>query len=330
MRNHRVTDKSNLPLVSIGLPTYNGAATLTRALDALVSQDYPNVELIIADDASSDETPDICRRYAAAHPHIRFTSNPKNLGSYENVVQVLRMARGPYFVWASQDDYWAPQFLSKLVGRLEREPDAVAAMSATKFFWDDGTDDKIVRFQGADNPEAQTPLKLAVSLITKRSKAGNIIKTNTYGHGVVRTKAFRSAVNAFPGIFTNERQIICQWALAGRLLYVDEVLFEKQQNRVPLRERHPNDPLVHVKAESFYAIRYAYRRCVAIICCSIIPFRRKLLAPVIAFHYLKKRLIAALYTGGQRLLPTLLFRLIENSWRTLKHHRSGASNGSEA
>ena len=99
------------PLVTVCLPTYNGAAPVRRALDALLAQDYPNIELLIADDASTDDTPHICAEYAARHPHLRFRRNARNLGSWGNFAQLLREARGEYLLWASQDDWWDPRFV---------------------------------------------------------------------------------------------------------------------------------------------------------------------------------------------------------------------------
>lgn len=58
-----------MPLVSVGMPVYNGAKTLRRAMDSILGQDYSNFEFIISDNASTDETPEICREYAACEKY---------------------------------------------------------------------------------------------------------------------------------------------------------------------------------------------------------------------------------------------------------------------
>jgi glycosyltransferase involved in cell wall biosynthesis len=70
--------EGGLPLVSIGVPAYNGAQHLAEALESARSQDYPNLEIIIVDDASTDKTEAICRRFAAIDPRIRYIRSPRN------------------------------------------------------------------------------------------------------------------------------------------------------------------------------------------------------------------------------------------------------------
>ena len=115
------------PKVSVCLMTYNGAATVERALTTLLAQTCRDYELIISDDHSTDDTLAICRRLANGHAQVRFIRPERNLGAYGNMRFALSQARGKYFVWACQDDYWEPQFLEKLVAALEELPTAVGA-----------------------------------------------------------------------------------------------------------------------------------------------------------------------------------------------------------
>ena len=120
------------PLVSIGMPVYNGERYIRQALDSLLAQDYENFELIISDNASMDDTWEICREYAAKDSRIKVYSNERNLGAMTNFRIVLNIARGPYFMWAAADDLWKPVFISELVGLLETTPSAVLAMCRVK------------------------------------------------------------------------------------------------------------------------------------------------------------------------------------------------------
>lgn len=117
------------PLVSIGLPVYNGANYIDVALDALRNQTYQNMEIIISDNASEDETETICRAAAAEDDRIRYIRQPENLGASPNHNEVLKHGRGKYFVWAAHDDLHDPKFVEVLVGMMEENPDAMSAFS---------------------------------------------------------------------------------------------------------------------------------------------------------------------------------------------------------
>jgi glycosyltransferase involved in cell wall biosynthesis len=119
--------KSHQPYVSIGLPVFNGGKTLRKALDCLLAQDYTDFELIISDNASSDNTQEICIEYASYDTRVRYIRQPQNLGSPENFNFVLQAAHGKYFMWAATDDEWSNDFVRSLLERLDNEPEAVGA-----------------------------------------------------------------------------------------------------------------------------------------------------------------------------------------------------------
>ena len=70
----------NSPLVSIGMPVFNGEKSLARALDALLEQDYSNIEVIVSDNGSSDRTPEICQEFLKKDSRVKYYHSPKNLG----------------------------------------------------------------------------------------------------------------------------------------------------------------------------------------------------------------------------------------------------------
>ncbi|MEE3715450.1 FkbM family methyltransferase [Tumidithrix elongata RA019] len=118
-----------LPLVSIGLPVYNGEKFVRQSLDSLVTQSYPCFELIISDNASTDLTQEICLEYAAKYPQIKYFRNLNNLGATYNFNHVLELSTGEYFMWASCDDLWEPSYVSTMVDLLHTTPKAVLAFS---------------------------------------------------------------------------------------------------------------------------------------------------------------------------------------------------------
>ena len=102
---------TSLPLVSIGMPVYNGERFIRQALDSLLAQDCEDFELIISDNASTDGTWEICQQCAATDSRIRLYQNEENRGPVFNFHRVLELSSGEYFMWASHDDYWDPHYL---------------------------------------------------------------------------------------------------------------------------------------------------------------------------------------------------------------------------
>jgi glycosyltransferase involved in cell wall biosynthesis len=115
----------NTPLISIGLPTYNGETFLRQALDSLLAQEYKNFEIIISDNASTDGAAAICREYAGKDARIKFFANDENRGAAYNFLKVLALASGKYFMWASDHDLWRPTLLAKALAVLENDPGVV-------------------------------------------------------------------------------------------------------------------------------------------------------------------------------------------------------------
>jgi len=100
--------KSKFPLVSIGMPVYNGEKYIRQALDSLLGQTYKNFELIISDNASTDETKNICEEYAKRDKRIKYIRQKENMGGANNLRFVLEQATGEYFMWAAHDDRREP------------------------------------------------------------------------------------------------------------------------------------------------------------------------------------------------------------------------------
>ena len=114
--------------ISIGLPIYNGGEAVRRALDGLIAQSHSHFELIISDNASTDdETRAITEEYARHDSRIRLTRQPVNLGAVQNFIWVLQQARGDYFMWAAHDDFWSQNFIEVLANRLDASPQAILA-----------------------------------------------------------------------------------------------------------------------------------------------------------------------------------------------------------
>ena len=119
------------PKVVIGLPVHNSERFLPETLASIAAQDYPNLEMVISDDASSDGTGDICRDFARRDARCRVERHPQRLGWIANYNSLLRYATGDYFLWVPHDDVYDPAYVGTLVALLEARRDAVLAYSTT-------------------------------------------------------------------------------------------------------------------------------------------------------------------------------------------------------
>lgn len=111
------------PVVTIGLPVYNGERFLGEAMESLLAQDFTDFELLVADNGSSDRTEEIARSYLATDDRVRYHRSPVNRGAAWNYNRVFQLSRGRYFKWAAHDDVYAPGFLSACVRVLDERPE---------------------------------------------------------------------------------------------------------------------------------------------------------------------------------------------------------------
>jgi glycosyltransferase involved in cell wall biosynthesis len=107
------------PLLSIGVPTYNGAKRIHKAMHSIWNSGYPNLEVIICDNCSTDNTQQICEQEAREHPEVRYYRHKENLGILRNFEFALAQATGQYFMWVADDDIIEPGVLTKYVDFLE-------------------------------------------------------------------------------------------------------------------------------------------------------------------------------------------------------------------
>jgi glycosyltransferase involved in cell wall biosynthesis len=121
------------------MPAFNRAATLERAIESVLAQTFTDFELLVSDNASSDHTEAICRRYAAGDGRIRYTRHPATIRAVDNFRFVLEAARAPYFMWLPADDYVLPRLLELAVAALDARPDVVCAVPRAEFLAADGT-----------------------------------------------------------------------------------------------------------------------------------------------------------------------------------------------
>ena len=125
------------PLVSVGVPVFNGEESVLDCLNALRNQSYQNIEIIVGDNASTDGTEGICRRFADSDNRCTYYRLDRNRGVSGSFNFVCRQATGQLFLWAAADDLLDPTFIEQGVRFLEDNPDVVLVCPLTRVWLGD-------------------------------------------------------------------------------------------------------------------------------------------------------------------------------------------------
>jgi glycosyltransferase involved in cell wall biosynthesis len=122
------------PLVSIGIPTYNRAFSLRRAIESVLAQNYSNLELVISDDASDDATATLCEEFRKRDDRVRYIRQQTNQGITTNFVEVFKRSRGEFFMWLADDDWLDSSYVSQCLQVLIEQPDCAIVCGKAKYF----------------------------------------------------------------------------------------------------------------------------------------------------------------------------------------------------
>lgn len=125
----------DLPLVTVIITTYNYAHTVGVAIDSALAQDYPNLEVLVVDNCSTDATPQLVERYRA-DPRFRYVRNESNIGMVPNHNKGLREARGAYVLFLSADDFLMPHHIAQS-HRFLRDHPGIDVLYASTYFADE-------------------------------------------------------------------------------------------------------------------------------------------------------------------------------------------------
>ena len=209
------------PRLSIGLPVYNGERYLTETLDSLLGQSYENFELIISDNASTDGTAGICRRYTKQDSRIRYICQPHNIGAAPNHNFLVGQARGELFKWADHDDICARGLLACCVDALDEYPNVVLAHSWTALIDSSGLMTEAIK-GSLDTASLRAPDRFRSMLF---AKAGD------EGCGVIRTMVLHRTP-LLDSYHHADRTIMAELVLHGPFYQVPDWLY--------LRRDHPD------------------------------------------------------------------------------------------
>jgi glycosyltransferase involved in cell wall biosynthesis len=268
------------PLVSLGLPVYNGEKYLRRAIDSLLAQDYENLELIISDNASTDRTVEICQEYQLKDRRVHYYRNEKNMGGAWNFNRVLELARGEFFMWTADDDIWKPEFISSLFTELQNHPEAGVAMCATDVIGEDEQLIRTIRFNGRNNPNQFGSYRMLMGLTAWGRK---FRKYNLFILGLYRKTLLQHAYRWYMRVAKGDtdRFLMCLVALATHFRYVDRILYVRTAYSLSPAQRYPEEKFSPMKTCSFDYFNLIYRYGQMLRRCDLIPAPRKLYIPLV-------------------------------------------------
>ena len=114
-----MTNSDGSELISVVLPVYNGERTVEASVTSVLDQTYKNIELIVTDDASSDNTAEILRRLAGQDSRIKIITNSVNSGRLRSRIKSAEIAKGEWIAFIDADDLWKPEKLEKQLALRE-------------------------------------------------------------------------------------------------------------------------------------------------------------------------------------------------------------------
>lgn len=187
------------PLVTIGIPTYKRPELLKRALACVAGQDYPNLEVLVADNCTPGHlVQDVVDTFKSKIEKLKFIKRQENIGAIKNFISLIDIANGQYFMWLADDDEISSNYVSELVSLLEQNPDASSATGHWVLMLDEE--------KGKLMPTSSFPQKSAfvraLRFVWKSDDA--------FFYGLHRTAAIRKA--SFPGYWWPNKDVLLNWA----------------------------------------------------------------------------------------------------------------------
>lgn len=213
-----MTHASSTPRVSLGLPVCNGEPYIAEAIESALAQTFTDFELIIADNASTDRTLEICEAYARKDSRIRIHRHATNLGAAPNFNVVFELSRGEYFKWMAHDDLIMPDYLAKCVEVLDRDPKIVLCHSLVQVI--DGAGATLGVYDSEIH--GREPAQIFSKIVLRAHWCTDIF-------GVIRASALRRT-RLFGNFHGADEIVLAELAMLGGFAKIDEPLFANREH----------------------------------------------------------------------------------------------------
>lgn len=200
----------NMPLVTVGIPTYNRPLGLEKTLQCILKQTYIQLEIIVSDNCSTDNNVlPILQKYAAQDSRIKYFIQEKNLSLVPNFQFLIDNATGEYFMWAADDDQWDLNFIEVCVQAMEANNDVALCM----------TD---INIEGEDGIAAVGNLNRSFMQQNLFARSFNFVKSNMENKyflcGLYRTSLIKNV--PFHNSWGGEHLFLFETITKGKFLYI--------------------------------------------------------------------------------------------------------------
>lgn len=186
------------PRVTVGVPTYNRAASLPRTLDSVLGQSHGDLELLIADNASTDGTAEVCARYAERDARVRVIRQEANVGLTANFNTLFGRAAGELVMVLADDDWLEPDYIEHCVAALDADSTLVIASGGA-------------RYHGAGEPFAGVEIDLLDARREQRVRHYfRHVRDNVTIYGLMRRSALAASLPM-------QNRLAGDWLLCARM-----------------------------------------------------------------------------------------------------------------
>lgn len=209
---------SSEPTLTIGLPVFNGARYLQETLESVLSQSFTDFEVVISDNASTDDTEAIGRAAAARDLRVTYRRNAENVGLSGNLNLLVPLARGRLFKWAAADDILRQGYLERCVEAIDADPAVVLAYPQTDFV--DGDDAPLDLHDPGWSLVSDDPsVRLLYAICAEQFVNAAL--------GVIRTDALRRT-RLMPRYAGGDYRIMAELSLQGKFVEIPEHLYVRR------------------------------------------------------------------------------------------------------
>ncbi len=219
--------------VTVGIPVYNGENYLAYAIRSVLAQSYPDWKLVITDNASTDGTQEICRRFSADDDRIEYYRYEQNRGAAWNFNEAFRKCDTEFFRWLSHDDFLEPSLLEQCMNGLDANPECVSCSTATgaidqhgRRILDDSAEECDLYCQGLTPESERRRLALSSASGIADRYRGILLYSRRCNeiYGVIRTQTMQQT-QLHPTYSGGEKVLLAEIAARGKILELPDMLF---------------------------------------------------------------------------------------------------------
>ena len=211
------------PLVSIGLPVYNGELFLHKALDSLLAQTHDKFEILISDNKSNDKTSDICKEYCARDSRVKYFPCDTHIVNTANFNRVVRFSQGDYFMWATHNGIWHPDFIRKCLEGFSISPNVILVGTQCNSIGPDGKEKLSI------DQEIHTVGLSPEERFKKYNSARQIVGGIFYG--LFKMEALRKVI-PMRIVIANDHLLLGELSFKGEFVAIQEPLLSKRSGGV--------------------------------------------------------------------------------------------------